>query len=223
MSHLYEFGHNRAFSTGEPEIEEIANGIADLGTCKSCRGSLRHLDGDLAVRLGSHRSNCWSDVLPCGDYPALVISEKFASACGDAGVEITIGGVVQIVEPLENGLAIESSPQYLWVDGNRHFGAKVDFEASGYVGVRFCSECGRRMDDVAATYDRQHATPPPPTVFIEGSYTGLDLFTTDISPTAFFCTQKVVDLATEHRLTNCRFTPVEAGLNGQPIDYLTSR
>ena len=220
MSRLYEFGHNAAYSSGVPEIGEIVTGLVDLGECQLCKGLRRYPEGDLVVRVEGHRAKHWTDVLPCGDYPCLIVSTKFVSACRDAGVEVTIGGAVRISEPLENGLAIEDAPHYAWIDGPQHFGAKVDFEASGYVGVQFCSVCGRRWDDVGKTYDRQHATPPPPTVFVEGSYTGLDLFTTDISPTAFFCTQKVVDCASQHRLTNCRFTPIESGITGDPIDYL---
>ena len=60
----------------------------------------------------------------------------------------------------------------------------MDFEASGYVGVRFCGACGARDEGIGATSRRRSAMPPP-TVFDYDESLGLDLFTTDLSPAAF--------------------------------------
>jgi hypothetical protein len=48
------------------------------------------------------------------------------------------------------------------------------------------------------------------------------LFTTDLSPTAFFCTNQVVDCARRNRHSNFRFLPVElgAGAGHRGVDYL---
>lgn len=99
-------------------------------------------------------------------------------------------------------------------------GARVDFDASGFVSVRFCERCGTRNDDLRATYDRQHSGIWPMR-FLEGTWNGADVFTTDLSPAAFFCTEKVVECARQNRHTNFAFVPAErAASSTEPIDYL---
>ena len=95
----------------------------------------------------------------------------------------------------------------------------MDFDASGYVDVRFCAACGTRSDDIGATFDRQHADPPPATVFEHDDSLGFDLFTTDLSPMAFFCTDRVLRCASRNRLTNIEFCRVEEGIRAEPIRY----
>jgi hypothetical protein len=97
-------------------------------------------------------------------------------------------------------------------------GAALDYERSGFVGVRRCA-CGKVLYDVARTYDRQQGGQAP-YAFVEGSWHGADMFTTDFSPNLFFCTEKVLQCATAHRLTNFRFVPAERGFYvGRGLKY----
>ena len=130
-----------------------------------------------------------------------------------------LGGAVEILEPVENRLSLEFAPPYFWVDGERHRAARMDFEASGHVGVAFCEDCGGRHNDVIATFDRQHAAPPPPVVFDYDANSGLELFTTDLSPYAFFCTERVFRCVRENRLHNVAFIRVEDGYRGPRVKY----
>ena len=200
-----------------PETREIVEGLDDRGTCPTCGVGRRTPIGDLQVRLGKTRARVWPDVIACGDYPCFVISDRFLDAMQECGIRVVLGGRVDFVGCNETGLSLDDAPQYYWVDGSRCRAAKMDFEASGYVDVRFCPECGVRSNDVSRTYDRQHADPAPGKVFEYDSSSGLDLFTTDLAPTAFFCTQRVLDCARQHKLINLAFVPVEEGVVGEPL------
>lgn len=217
---FYNIGHNTAYKRGMPEIYEIVSGITELGKCPLCGVSRREPSGDLKVCLGKTRATAWPDVIACGDYPCFVVSERFVDAMKQAGVRLELGRV-DFVGPYESGLSMLEAPQYFWIDGKKHFGGRMDFDASGFVNVRFCKACGVRSDDISATYDRQHANPPPGLFIHYDESKGLDLFTTDLSPTAFFCTEKVYRAAKKGRLKNFRFEPVKQAVSNQvpPVSY----
>ncbi len=219
MTQFYEIDHNTAYTRGVPEIYEIVDGLVDCGTCSTCGVSRREPSGDLRVRLGKTRAKFWPDAIACGEYPCFVVSERFVNAMRECGVRLELGGEVEFVEPNESGLSLDDAPQYYWIDGKQHFAARMNFEASGYVDVRFCPECGVRSDNISMTHRRQHADPPPGTVFDYDETSGLDLFTTDLAPTAFFCTEQVFECARRNKLTNLYFSPVEKGAIGEPVKY----
>ena len=217
MTKFYDIKDNTSYKRGMPEIEEIVAGLEDRGPCPACGVGRRRPTGDLQVRLGKTRARLWPDLLACGDYPCFVISDRFATAMQDCGLQLRIGGRVEFVGPNETGLSLVDAPGYFWVDGNQSRAGKMDFEASGYVDVQFCPHCGVRSNDISRTYDRQHADPAPGQVFDYDESSGLDLFTTDLSPTAFFCTSRVYDCARKHRLVNIAFRPTEQGIVGEPM------
>ena len=66
----------------------------------------------------------------------------------ESGVRIEKGSRVDFVEPVEKGLSLDDTPGYYWLDGSiHHLSRKMDYDASGYVDVRFCTVCGYRTDD----------------------------------------------------------------------------
>lgn len=217
MTQFYSICNNTAYQRGMPEIQDIVAGIDDHGACPACGSGRRKPVGDLRVRLGRTRARRWPDLLACGDYPCFVASDRFLAAMRESGINVTLGGRVDFVEPNKSGLSFDDAPQYYWVDGERCRAAKMDFEASGYVDVRFCPECGVRSNDISRTYDRRHAEPPPGEVFAYDEASGLDLFTTDLAPTVFFCTDRVFECAKKHRFINIAFYPVEKGRLGEPL------
>jgi len=121
------------------------------------------------------------------------------------------------INPAAAGLSPADAPSYFWIDGERHLAGRMDFEASGYVDVRFCPECGTWSDDIERTYDRRHAEPPPPVVIDYDIDSGLKLFATDLAPTMFFCTERVLACAREHGLINLAFRPSERGVRAKPV------
>ena len=220
MMRFYRISHNTAYNPRMPQIEEIVEGLEEHGTCPQCGVDRRDPAGDLRVLLGRTRSRRWPDALACGDYPCFVVSDRFLRAMAHCEVRIEPGGKVVLENPAAANLPPGAAPRYFWIDGERHRAGRMDFEASGYVDVQFCPECGTRSDDIEQTYDRRHAEPPPPTIFQYDAHSGLDLFTTDLAPTAFFCTERVLACAREHTLTNLSFCPVEDGILAKPVKYL---
>jgi hypothetical protein len=163
----------------------------------------------------------WPDVLGCGSYPFFIVSGRVL----DVWLKESVGKVphhkVTIRGSLPKRLSGKNPPAYRWMDGSKMRGALLDYKTSGIVGVKFCPKCGYRTHNVPATYDRQHSKKYP-YAFIRDSWNGAKLFTTDLSPTLFFCTDDLLRCARSYALTNFRFLPVEEG--GSParrgIDYL---
>jgi hypothetical protein len=193
-----------------PWIQHIARGLVAQPPCNACGARRRAPLGDLDVEYDLRRRQ-WADAIGCGAYPLLVLSERAVGAFRASGIAVTIGG-----ETLNT-----SQPQrYYWIDGGRMRGVELDYERSGFVAVRVCRTCGRRSWDVGATYDAQHSDRQG-IVFVNSTWDGKDLFTSDLSPTRFFCTNRVLACARAHRLQNLLFTPLErANVPGPGIDYL---
>ena len=203
-----------------PVIYKIVTGLPDYGPCPECGHDMGDPSGDLRVVLGNGRARIWPDLMACGGYPCFVASERFTDAMRRECIRIEPGGEVDFVEPIENGLSLDDSPGYYWLDGRRgHQAGKMDFDASGYVNVRFCGICAYRTDDISLTFDRRRADPPPSTVFEYDKKTGHDLFTTDLSPCAFFCTERVLETVKKYKLTNIQFKSVKEGVRARRIAY----
>lgn len=218
MREFFSIRHNTAYKRGMPEIEEIASGLIHAEPCSVCGIARRRPGGDLTVRLGDTRARRWPDALACGDYPCFVVSGRLVAAMSECGIALVLGGRVSLAGPPPRGLSLEEAPTYFWVDGSRCQAAKMDFEASGYVDVRFCPGCGLFGSDISRTYQRQHYSDPPPgEVFSYDESLGHEVFTTDMGPTVFFCTERVLQCARKHKLTNVAFRRVEEGVYAVPL------
>ena len=205
---LLSVGHDSFRTRGSPWIQSVVSGLEREPECRLCGVASWSAPGDIEVRLESGKGNMWADVLGCGAYPFFIVSEPVLRAWGDEGIGAFPHHRVLIAPPYPKKLRDLTPPDYYWLDGSRMRGALLDFDASGFVAVRFCPHCGNRTDDVGATYDRQRSARWP-YAFVPGSWTGTRIFTTDISPTKFFCTRDVLDSAARHKFTNFRFVPTE--------------
>jgi hypothetical protein len=87
----------------------------------------------------------------------------------------------------------------------------MDFEASGLAGLWVCSTRDRRAYDAGATDDRQSAGVAPYPI-IEGSWTGANLFTADVTSHTFLGIAAVIACASRPQHTNFRFTCVGEGI-----------
>lgn len=180
-----------------------------------------HAYGPVEAYLDSQEGVKWPDIIGCGHFPFLVLSERALRAFSTEGIGEFVHYEVVIQPPLPKKLEVLNTPRYFRIDGRKMRGARLDFDSSGYVGVKFCPECGTRTDDIGATLKRILSRVYP-FVFHPGSWNGANLFTTDLSPCSFFCTKAVLDCARKHRLTNFRFIPVEKGgyRRSKGLDYL---
>ena len=203
-----------------PVIVWIIEGLPNYGPCPECGHDMSDPSGNLRVTLSDDRARIWPDLMACGEYPCFVASGRFVDAMRECGIRIEKGGRVDIIEPLENGLSLDDSPGYFWLDGKHlHQAGKLDFDASGFVDVRFCGHCAYRTDDISLTFDRRRTDPPPPTLIEYDENTGHDLFTTDLSPCAFFCTERVLETVKKYKLTNIAFYPCEEGEKARRLAY----
>ena len=217
MTRYFSIRHNTARNRRFPEICKIVDGVIDSGPCPTCKSGRRKPDGTLRVLVARRQAALWPDVIACGDYPCLVVSNRFVAAMRSCGVVMYIGGDVVVVDADGSPCSIDLNPMYAWIDGAASVSAVMNFEASGFVDVRFCPSCRIRSNDISRTYDRQHVASHPGYVLTYNSAIGLDVFTSDLSPTAFFCTQRVVDCASQNKLTNIAFRPLEQAGVGEPI------
>jgi hypothetical protein len=218
---FFSVSDNSLLRKGFPWINDVTSGLAWGDKCRVCRIKPWLPTGDIEVTLEPRKGTVWPDVLGSGSYPFFIVSSRVL----DAWLAESVGKVphhdVKIAGSLPKKLRDKSPPAYHWIDGARMRGALLDYKASGFVGVKFCHKCGYPKHNVSATYDRQHAKKYP-YAFIRDSWNGPKLFTTDLSPTRFFCTDDLLRCARSYALTNFRFLPVEEGDSpaSKGIDYL---
>ncbi|HKA20097.1 MAG TPA: hypothetical protein VKN18_17545 [Blastocatellia bacterium] len=219
---FYSVSHNSFVNEGFPWINRVTSGLFNEAQCPICGRRPRvPSGGDIEATLEPRLGSGWPDVLGCGAYPFFIVSPRVIDAWREERIGEFPHHKVTIVGPLPKRLVYKNQPDYCWLDGAKMQGALFDYNMSGFVGLYFCKGCGAAEFDVSATYDRQHSRKYP-YAFTTGSWHAANVFTTDLSPTLFFCTEALLQCARQHRLTNFRFLDVEDG--GAPgntgIEYL---
>jgi hypothetical protein len=152
--------------------------------------------------------NQYPDVLGCGAYPFLIVSESVVKAWHVAGITCFHTYLVRVeeVKSRSEELLQATAPRYfrIEIDGQ----CQVDLEASGLEVVHYAPECEYLETD-----------PSTPSGFqmVPGSWDGSPLFRDECNyPRVSFCTPLILDIAREHRFTNFRFEPMEG-----PFDHFT--
>ncbi|MCY3622445.1 MAG: hypothetical protein OXH68_12145 [Gammaproteobacteria bacterium] len=216
MRRFYRIQDRTLFARGMPWIAEFTQGLAYASGCEVCRsGHSYRAVGDMCARLDPKRGTQWPDLIGSGARVGVfVASGRFVRALRAEGVRVRLGGRVNFAEQAPKRLSLTDAPDYHWVDGEGHRAAKMDFEASGYVGVERCAACGRWWEDIKASRTRDF-----PVVFEYDASSGEDLFTTDMSRLVFYCTHRVLECVKANRLTNVAFRPVEEGRFAKPVRY----
>lgn len=218
MPTFFRIGDNSIHTRGTPCVERILNRPPPK-PCPTCRRSKFEAYGPLHVKFQRDKGVKWPDAL--GGATRFILSERaLESLRKDLSVDIPVFPAT-IEPPLPKKLEGTPPPAYFCVNGEAMTAAELDFEASGYVAVEFCGKCGVRTHDITATSKKRHEESRP-YAFKENTWTGAELFTTNLSSGAFFCTDAVLESARRHQLTNLRFIPVEAGPShgSKGIDYL---
>lgn len=158
--------------------------------------------------------NRYPDVLGCGAYPFLIVSQSVVNAWRGAGITSFHSYQVHVDEVRSRSKLLHETEPPLYhrieIDGR----CEIDFAASGLEIVRFSPEC-------------QHLVTKPSMSsgfrMVSGSWDANPLFRDQLHyPRVSFCTQLVLDLARSNRFTNFRFEamqgPYDHGSKG--IDYL---
>ncbi len=218
---LFSISDNSFDTRGFPWGEEIFGDIKWM-ECTACGRRGDDPVGAIEIKLERRKGSKWPDVLGVGHMTGLlIVSERVIEDWKQEGVGNFPCHRAVIRKPYPKKLECSVPPTYYWLDGEIMRGAKLDFEASGYVEVSHCPECNSLEYDVSATYDQQDSAVWP-YVFIEGTWNGTNIYTIDISDRRFFCTEKVIECAVKYGHTNFRFTPVEEGLaiSSKGLPYL---
>jgi hypothetical protein len=192
-----------------PRISWIKSGCHHSAACKICGVRQVTCDREIEALLQENQGESWPDCLAATVGPTIVISERVLAAWRADGIGEVPHNRVTIqppIPPLLRGKN-KAQPNYFWVSNDDIQGAKIDYEASGFLYRGVCTRCGGIIDDLFANL-KLWKTNKYPYVFVEGSWNGAKLFCA--GPT-LFCTEEVVTSVARHKLTNFRFTPIEEG------------
>lgn len=223
MPSILTVGHASFDVRGAPWVQDILGGMK-TAKCELCLRELCEFDLNVAVRvaLDPKQGTFWPDMLACGAYPLFIISDDAVRAWQLSSLAQLLLGTIELIGEMPKGLRGQVQKRYFWVDGTQMRAALLDFDTAGFVDAESGKACGTRSYNISKTYERQHSGLAAYS-FLEFTRTDLELFTSDLSPTLFFCKDAVVACAREHNLTNFRFVPLDWGVsyNGKGLDYMT--
>jgi len=175
-----------------PESEMIEEG------CDECESYSEYPSGSFGVVCEG--GSQYPDILGCGAYPFLIVSESVIFAWSTASKFEYHAFPVTVREVRSRSLHIKDAPKYfrIEIDGR----CNIDLEASGFEIVTPCPACGiapKMRKGLDYTF---FMTP--------NSWDGSSMFR-DISlfPLVSFCTESLVDLAQRYKLTNFHFAPMQ--------------
>lgn len=158
--------------------------------------------------------NRYPDILGCGAYPFLIVSESVVNAWHDAGILCFQYYIVNVAQVRSKSKQLNEMipPHYyrIEIDGR----CEIDLGASGLEVVRYAPECEYLATNPSLATGFQ---------MVAGSWDGSPLFRDPLHyPRVSFCTQLVLDLARTYRFTNFRFEPMEGPYDhgSKGIDYL---
>lgn len=210
---FYHFRHNSSYTRGftwaaslRPNSEIIRRVCAEFGVVAQYPSG----EFDVVVEGGSR----YPDILGCGAYPFLIVSESVVNTWRNAGITRFQSYLVRIEQVRSKSKKLRETvpPRYyrIEIDGR----CEIDLEASGLEIVRYAPECEYLVTNPSLASGYQ---------MVADSWDGSPLFRDPLRyPRISFCTQLVLDIARKYRFTNFRFEsmegPYDPGSKG--IDYL---
>lgn len=209
---FYSFGANNSYVRS---AVQFYGGYAEKRLAFECpRCGRRETEpvGTILLRPPRTGGTFWSDATETsGGVSGLYVSARVKEALDAAGARYGKAFSAVVEPPYPKKLQNCKPPEYFHITGE--LGARLDFEASGYRVTYTCPACGRIKTDPLSKPTRDQ--------FLEASWNRSDIFFTDLSPAAMFCTQRILELARAHRWTNFRFVPLNEAYNAshKGIDY----
>lgn len=210
---FYKFRDNSSHTRGFTwAMSILARSEMHHRECSTC-GAVEHYPSgafDVIVEGGTK----YPDILGCGAYPFLIVSETVITAWQQAGITCFHTYPVGIAEVKAKKLRDVTPPQYFRaeIDGK----CEIDLTASGVKLIRVCPECSRVIERPTLSHERSYHMKA-------GSWDGCPIFRDSIHyPRVNFCTQYVLNLASQHRFTNFRFEPMLGPFDSasKGVDYL---
>jgi len=153
--------------------------------------------------------NSYPDILGCGPYPFLIVSEPVVEAWRAAGVSSFTSYLVRVedVHSRSPKLLRAIPPLYyrIEIDGR----CEIDMAASGLNIVRYAPDCHYIVTDPPQAFGFQ---------MVDGSWDGAPLFRDHARyPRESFCTQAIPDIVQEQRFSNFRFEPMAGPFGGAVV------
>lgn len=138
MPRFFSVSHNSTYTRGYPWLTTLKEGFGAVYHCGTCGRVLHYATGEMAAVLEPHKGTQWADVLGCGHFPFFIVSERVLECWEQEAVGSFPGAEVRLLPPIPKKLGDKPAPRYYWIDGTKMRGALVDFDASGFVDVKFC-------------------------------------------------------------------------------------
>src|SRR5688572_4711662 len=76
MPQFFTVSHNSFHKIGFPWISTLQEGFSRTYYCQTCSRSIYYATGEMVGVLERSKGSKWSDVLGCGHYPFLIVSER---------------------------------------------------------------------------------------------------------------------------------------------------
>jgi len=191
---FYEITHNSSYErqwTMAVSIEPRSHLIR--WSCPDCGRATSYPAGAFDVTIEGGKA--YPDILGCGAYPFLIVSDKVLSSWQKCGIGLLATYPVKIAKALETDLSPESARPYFRLEIGGCI--KVDIPRSGGKITEYCFRCGEFQTEPMLI--KKFA-------FLEGSWDGSHLFRDQrFFPTVVFCTDSVKQLAENEMHTNFRF------------------
>jgi len=161
--------------------------------------------GPILLRLYDE-GDFWPDHIGGGfTMPGFYVSERVKKSLDKEGVKYDKAFPASVwMHELPPALKNVPPPKYYWLYPLT--GVEIDLTASGFVNIRRSPTTGLLYGDLP---DRLDPCSLKEVAFVDGSWTGADLFVSSRSPSRIFCTRRIIDLASKHRWTNFKFVPIE--------------
>jgi hypothetical protein len=168
--------------------------------CSKCGSIEKYPSGEFDVLLEG--GGKYPDVLGCGAYPFLILSDRVIDALKGASISCfhTYKVGIKELKSRSKNIYLEIPPQYFRVEIDGV--CQIDLEKSCIKVISYCPEC-HNLD----------TRPFVPEGFkiVSGSWDGSDLFRDPILyPRVNFCTSKFMDIAHQYKFTNFRFEYMES-------------
>jgi hypothetical protein len=225
---FFTIDHNTFCTRGHAWIHEFILGkkyIAHDRNCAICgkewrEDSENYIDKPLDAQVERNTGNKWPDIIGTGHYVnSKIVSQRVLEIWESEGIGSIPSFPVRIIPPFPKKMTTEP-PMYYRLDHSKLIGIELDWEASGFCDAKICNICGNLSWNENKSYEMARKQIVP-LALKEGSWNGTDIFCSKYVG-HMFCTEKVIDCATKHKLTNFRFVPCEIAGNAaffKGIDY----
>ena len=151
----------------------------------------------------------WTDIIGNGSEPHFtIVSQRVLEIWESEDIGKFPAFSVAILPPYKK--MKEPPLMYYRLDYKKMEGAELDFDESGFINLKYCNVCQHYSYDWLQS-DRMANAKITPYVLKEETWNGANIFRPQYPVGYMFCTEKVVDCAFKHKLTNFRFVPCEIG------------